>query len=119
MRVFRFSDSFFCVRTFLERVEIAEQQAEIRIRSDALLVRVLERRDGLAELRLAAELDRADAIPGQGALARALADFFGADRRRHGDVGLHAAMLRALASDAVVLADRDGELAEAGSGPSA
>ena len=77
------------------------------------VVSLLERRDRLAELRLPAEVDRADAIPGQGAFARALADFLGADGGRHRDVRLHAAMLRALARHAVVLADRDRELTEA------
>src|SRR5690606_21714973 len=65
------------------------------------------------ELRLATELDRTDAIPGQSALARALTDFLGADRGRHDDIRLHAAMLCALAGHAIVLADSDRELAEA------
>ena len=52
-------------------------------------------------IAFALEIGRADAIPGQGAVARALADFLDADRRRQRDVGLHAAVLRAVAGHAV------------------
>ena len=59
----------------------------------------------------AAEVGRTDAVPGQRTVARAFADFVGADRGGQGEVGLHAAVLRAVAGDAVVHADRDRELA--------
>src|SRR5690606_8823185 len=70
-------------------------------------------RDGLRQHRLLRIVHRANAVPGQSAFPRALADFIRADAGRQRDVGLNAAMLRALASDAVVLADRHGQLTEA------
>ena len=55
-----------------------------------------------------------DAVPGQRALARALADVVGVEQRGQGDVRLDAAVLRAVAGHAVILADRDGQLPESG-----
>ena len=51
-----------------------------------------------------------DAIPGQRRVERALADFLHVDGRGQFDIGLNPAMLRALAGDAVELADRHCEL---------
>ena len=68
-------------------------------------------RNGHRGVRARLEGHAGDAIPGQGGLERALADFLHVDERGQRDVRLDAAMLRALARDAIELADRDGELA--------
>ena len=90
------------------------QIAEIRAVGGALIVQFLQcRRSGF---RSPSDLEgrRVDVIPGQRAVARALADFVGIDERGQHDVRRDAAILRALAGDAIVLADGDVELTQLG-----
>ena len=85
----------------------------IRVGADPLLVQALQLGDHRRERAFAAELRGTDAVPRQRGVARALADFLRVDGGGQAYVRLHAAVLCAVARDAVVHADRDRELAVA------
>ena len=73
-----------------------------------------ERRDRLIERITGPESRRADRIPRQRAVAGALTDEFRVDMGGQLDIRADTAMLCALAGDAIILADRQRQLAVAG-----
>ena len=112
-RTLRFSDTLCCSRTCRWRrcptPASGSPGRAGRARSSSV-ARVAT--GGAAALpRAGLERHAGNAVPGQRRLERALADFLGVERRGERHVRLDAAVLGALAGDAVELADGDGQLA--------
>src|SRR5690606_19560278 len=93
------------------RLDLIDEIRIARIARGLLLVKSPQRLDGRVERgRVRRVPSRLNTIPGQGGVARALADRARIDGRRQLDVRDHATVLRAFSGHAVVLADRQREL---------
>jgi hypothetical protein len=87
-RVLRFSDSVFWLRTASSAAMSSCRYLKSGAVGGALIVQLLQRGGDRLQVAFDLERGRLDVIPGQGAVAGALADFVGVDERGQGDVGV-------------------------------
>src|SRR5690606_520619 len=93
------------------RADLVDEIRELRIVRRLLLVDAPQHLDRRVQrVGIGPVPRRLNAVPGEGGVARALADRARIDACRQLDIRDHAAVLRALSGDAVVLADRQRQL---------